>query len=176
HREQAVPPNGSVLRRHRLERAAGQVTREDDVHDVLRGEAPHRRDRIDDCDGPFDRDVVVDTDFLRELAVERVDEALAAVDAAARKQPVPPARLLVPAEQHAPAPPKNCRHANPRLHQTAEDPKPRTPRSLSGSSSTSSNSNSGIGTTTSCAIRIPRSTTNDSLVSVFRRITRSSPR
>ena len=41
-----------------------------------------------------------------------------------------------------------------------EEPKPRTPRSLSGSSSTSASSSSGTGRTTSWAIRIPGSTTN----------------
>ena len=41
-----------------------------------------------------------------------------------------------------------------------DDPKPRTPRSDSGSSSTSTSSTSGSGRITSCAIRIPGSTTN----------------
>ena len=58
----------------------------------------------------------------------------------------------------------------------ADEPKPRTPRSLSGSSSTSTGSSSGSGSTTSCAIRIPGSTTNGSRASVLSSTTRTSPR
>jgi hypothetical protein len=87
-----------------LERTTGQVACEDDVDDVLRGEAAHRRDRVDDRNRPLHRDLVLDPDLLGQLAVERVDEALAGVDAPAREQPVVATVLLVPAEQEAPLP------------------------------------------------------------------------
>src|SRR5437870_12785331 len=45
-------------------------------------------------------------------------------------------------------------------HSLSEEPKPPDPRSLSGSSATSVSSGPGTATTTSCAIRIPGSTTN----------------
>ena len=65
--EEPVPPHRGVLRRHRLQRPAAEVAREDDVHHVLRGEAPHRRDRVDDRDRPLDRQLLVDADLLAEL-------------------------------------------------------------------------------------------------------------
>src|SRR4029077_6056946 len=113
-----------------------------------------------------------DADLLRELAVQCVDEALPCVDAAAGQEPVVAAALLlVAAEQDLPLPAKQRRDADPRLlrHQAAELPKPRTPRSLSGSSSTSTGSMPGTSTTTSCAMRIPGSTTNGSCGSVLSR-------
>ena len=67
-REQPVPADGGIGRRDRLERPAPQVTREDDVDDVLRGEAAHGRDRVDDRDRALERDQVVDPDLLGELA------------------------------------------------------------------------------------------------------------
>ena len=81
--EQAVAANRGVARGHGLQRPAAQIPGEDDVDDVLRGEAPHRRDRVDDRDGPL-HGRLVDPDLFRELAMERVDEALARVDPAAR--------------------------------------------------------------------------------------------
>src|SRR5581483_9230158 len=118
---------------------------------VLRGGNALRRDRLDNADGPFQGDLVVDADLLVELAIERVDEALAGVDAAARKQPVGAAPgFLVAAEEDPPAPPEHRRDPDPRLdpHQAADDPKPRTPRSLWGSSLTSTGSTAGTGMTT----------------------------
>src|SRR5438034_1597593 len=172
-----MPADGRVLRRHRFQRATGQVAREDYVHDVRGRERAHGRNRIDDRDGPFDRRLVVDSDLLVELAVEGVDQALARVHAAARQQPVVAPALLVPAKEHAPPPPQDRRDTNPRLgHQALEEPKPRTPRSLSGSSSPSASSSPGTGRTTSCATRIPASTTKGSRKSVFRSTTRISPR
>jgi len=53
---------------------------------------------------------------------------------------------------------------------------PAAPRSLSGSSSTSTRWTAAASISTSCAIRMPGSTTNGSRASVFRRITFSSPR
>jgi hypothetical protein len=75
-----VAPDCGILRSDCLERAAAQVAGEDDVHDVLRDDAAGRRDRVDDCDRTFEWKLVVDADLLAELAVQRVDEALAGVD------------------------------------------------------------------------------------------------
>src|SRR6202166_5237106 len=122
--------------------------------------------------------MIGDSDLLVQLAVERGDEALACVHASTRQQPVlPAAGLLVPAEQDAILPAQDGRDADAGLlHQWLDDPKPRTPRSLSGSASTSTGSTLATGTTTSCAMRIPGSTTNSSRASVFNSTTRSSPR
>ena len=177
--EQPVPAHGRVLRRHRFERPAGQIAGEDDVHDVLRGEGALRRDRVDDRNRALDRNLVLDADLLAKLAMQRVGEALSGVDAAARQEPVLAAPgLLVPAEQDPVLPAQHGRYADARLerHHTADEPNPRTPRSLSGSSSSSTSSTSGMGTMTSWAMRIPGSTTNGSRASVLRRITFSSPR
>src|SRR4029077_4100798 len=88
---------------------------------------------------------------------------------AARTQPVLAAGLLLPQEQDAVLPAQEHADPEPRLVQDAEDPKPRTPRSDAGSSSTSRSSTSGTGRMTSCAIRIPGSTTNGSRRSVLSR-------
>src|SRR5207245_4296464 len=121
------------------------IARGDDLHQVLRREALLRGDRIDDRNWAFDRQLIVDPDLLCELPVQRVDEAFAAVDAAAGKQPVLPPRLLVTAEEHAPLPLQDRRDPDARLRSlhVADDPKPRTPRSLEGSYSTSTRSTSG---------------------------------
>ena len=176
--EQAVTAYRGVLRRDGLQRSPAEIAREDDVYDVLRHEAALRADRIDNRDRTFHRQLIVDADLLCELAVQRVDEALATVDAAAWQEPVLLAGLLVSAEEHASLPAQDRRDSNARLrgHQLADDPNPRTPRSLEGSSSTSTNSTSGIGRTTSCAIRIPGSTRKGSVASVLSNTTRSSPR
>ena len=100
----------------------------------------------------------------------RLDEALAAVHSPAGQEPVLAAPgLLVPAEEDASLPAEDGRDPDARLerHQWAELPKPFSPRSLSGSSVTSRGSGRATGTTTSCAIRIPGSTTNGSVRSVF---------
>src|SRR6266545_3811190 len=175
--EQAVPADGCVLRCHAFERAPTEIAREDDVDDVLRREAAYRRDRVDDRDGPLDRQLVVDPDLLRQLAVEGVDEALARVHTATREQPVLLPALLVTTEKDASPPAQDRRDTDPRLswHHDADEPKPRTPRSVAGSSSTSIGSGSATGMTTSCAIRIPGSTTKAWSLSVFSRTTRSSP-
>ncbi len=62
--EQPVPAHGCVLRGDCLERASGQVAGEDDVDDVLRGEAARRRDRVGDRHGALDRNLVLDPDLL----------------------------------------------------------------------------------------------------------------
>src|SRR5579864_1108424 len=176
--EQPMTAYRGVLRGHRLERPAGEVGREDDVDDVLRAEPPLRRDRVDDRDRPLDGQFVGNTDFLEQLAVQRGDEALPRVHAAAGQEPIlAAAGLLVAAQQNAVLPPQNRRDTDAGLlHHAVEEPKPRTPRSLSGSSSTSIGSAVAIGTTTSCAMRMPGSTTNESRASVLSRTTRSSPR
>src|SRR4051812_10214816 len=176
--EEPVPAHRSVLRGDRFERASRQIAREDDVHDVLRGECALRSNRVDDRDRPFDGQLVLDPDLFAKLAVQGIDEALAGVDAAAREEPVlAPVRLLMAAEENPVLPAQERRDADPRLHAyTFELPKPRTPRSLSGSSSTSTGSRPGTSRTTSWAMRIPGSTTNVSLASVFSSTTFSSPR
>ena len=132
------------------------------MDDVLRGEAADWRDRVDDGYRALDRDLVRQADLLRKLAVE----------CATRLSPefTPPpgssqyARSAFSCRQSRIRPPQlqDRRHADTRLgrHQAFDDPKPRTPRSVAGSSSTSTGSTSASGTTTSCAIRIPGSTTN----------------
>src|SRR6266516_2458029 len=177
--EQPVASHRRILRRDSGERTPREIAGEDDVHDVLDCEGPLRRDRVDEGDRPLDRDLVLDADLLVKLAVERVGETLAGVHASARQQPVlAAARLLVAAEQDPVLPPQQRRDPDPRFgaHQTADEPKPRTPRSLSGSSSTSTGSMPGTGTTTSCAMRMPGSTTNGSRRSVLSRTIFSSPR
>ena len=98
------------------------------------------RDRVDDRDRALDRQVVVDPDLLGELAVQRVDEALAGVDAAAGQQPVLAARAS--RAGRAGSGPRQRRIAETRMRgsvasRARDEPKPRTPRSLAGSSSTS---------------------------------------
>src|SRR5204862_4863657 len=139
---------GRVRRGDALERASREVGREDDVHHVLPDEGTLRCDRVDDGDRPLEREVVADPHLLRELPAQGVDEALAAVDAAARQQPVLAAsRLLVPAEEHPSFPTEDGGDADTRLerHQWAELPKPRSPRSLAGSSVTSTGSGVATG-------------------------------
>src|SRR3954447_712075 len=176
--EQAMTAHGGVVRGDGLERPAAEVAGEDDVDDVLGCEAAHGRDRVDDRDRPFDRHLVGDTDLLGELAVQRVDERLARVDSPTGQKPAVAAGLFMPAEEDPPLPAQHRGDADAwlRAHQSFDEPNPRTPRSLSGSDSTSTVATSGTGTTTSWAIRIPGSTTNDSRRSVFSNATRISPR
>src|SRR5579864_1264740 len=177
--EQTMAADRGVARRRRFEGPAGEIAGEDDVDNMLGNERALRGDRVHDRDRPLDRDLVLDAYLLAQLPVQRVGEALARVDAAAGQEPVVAATgLLVLAEQDPLLPPQHCRYPDARLerHHTADEPNPRTPRSLSGSSSTSIGSTSGTCSTTSCAIRIPCSTTNGSRASVLRRMTFSSPR
>src|SRR4051812_4851727 len=177
--EEPVAADGRVLRRRCFERAAREIAGEDDVDDVLGREGTLRRDRVDDRDRPFDGNLVLDPDLLAKLAVERVGEALPGVHTAARQEPVVASPgFLVLAQEDAVLPPQHGGHTDARLerHHTADEPNPRTPRSLAGSSSTSTGSTPGTCRTTSCAIRIPGSTTKRSCGSVLWRITLSSPR
>jgi hypothetical protein len=61
-REQAMASHGCVLGTHGFERTSREVACEDDVHDVLRGEHPVRRDRLDDAHRPLDRHVLVNAE------------------------------------------------------------------------------------------------------------------
>src|SRR5690348_1343136 len=108
--------HGRVRRGHALERAAREISREDDVHHVLPDERTLRCDRVDDGNRPLEREVVADPNLLRQLAAQSLDEALAAVDAASRQEPVLAAsRLLVPAEQDTPLPAEDGRDPDARL-------------------------------------------------------------
>src|SRR4029453_12975970 len=130
------------------------VGREDDVDDVLRLAAAHRRDRVDDRDRSLERHRIVDSHLLEQLAPERVDERLARVDAAAWQEPVLASRLLVAAEQDEvlPTQERGDTDAGFDVHQCLpEEPKPPSPRSLSGSASTSRRAAPGTATTTSWA-------------------------
>src|SRR5438067_10877810 len=93
--EQTVAAYRRVLRRDAVERTSGEIAGEDDVHDVLRLELRLRRDRVDDRDRALERNLVGETDLFRELAMERVDEALPRVDPASGEQPVLAARGLL---------------------------------------------------------------------------------
>src|SRR5882672_3278243 len=159
-----------VARLDVLQRAVREIGGEDDVDDVLAREQRLRRDRVADRDRPLELNVRLDAELLAQLASQRFDQRLAAVHAASRQQPVLLVRLLLTAEEHPPLPAEDRADADARLHQWRDEPKPRTPRSLSGSSSTSTNSMSGTGRMTSCAIRMPGSTTNGSWGSVLIRL------
>ena len=83
--EQPVPAHCLVPRGDVRERAV-ELAGEHDVDDVLRPEAPLGRDRLDDRDRALDRQLLVlpdETRLLGELALQRLDEGLAAPDAAA---------------------------------------------------------------------------------------------
>ena len=114
----------------------------------------------------------------RAARAQRVDQRLTRVDAAAGQEPVLLAGLLVAAKEDAPVPAEDRRDADARLgtHQRPVEPCPPWPRSVESSCSTSSGSKSPIGSTTSWATRSPGSTTKVSSLSVFSRITLSSPR
>ena len=170
-----------LVRRGDVYERAVELTGEHDVDDVLRPDAALGGDRLDDRDRPLDRQLLVlpdETRLLGQLSVQRLDERLAAPDAPARKEPVLAAALLVATEEDRAVPSQHGGDADPRLrpHQAPDEPRPPSPRSLAGSSSTSTSSTDGSSTITSCAIRIPGSTTNGSVRSVLRRMTLTSPR
>src|SRR5262249_49813429 len=149
---------------------------EDDVDDVAVVLRPVRGDRLGDRDRALEEDLFNDADLLRELAAERLGQRLAALDAAAREQPVLLARPRLAAQENPPAPAQERGDGEGRAAHRRDEPNPRTPRSDSGSSSTTTSSTSGTGTITSWAMHIPGSTVNGSRASVFRSATRSSPR
>jgi hypothetical protein len=82
--EQAVTADRRVMRLHLLQRPTGEIAGEDDVDDVLRGEAPLWCDRVDECDWPLEWQLVLQADLLQQFPLQRVDEALARVDAPTR--------------------------------------------------------------------------------------------
>src|SRR5207253_2191349 len=162
-----------------LDRESRQGVSEDDGVDEAPDELALLRNRGDRGYRPLEREVVADGHLHRELAAQLVDKAHTAVDAPSGQEPILAApRLLVPAEKDAALPAEDGRDTDARLerHQWAELPKPLSPRSLAGSSGTSLGSVKTTGTTTSCAIRIPGSTTNASSRSVLRSTTLTSPR
>ena len=148
----AMTTDGGVLGRDILERP-GDVRREDDVQHVLSFRCLVGRDRIDQCDGAFERYVTAfreEPRLLPQLPPQSADQALARSDTASRKEPHLIHPFLVPEQQDPSAPAEDRRDANARLHaQCADDPKPCPPRSLAASSSTSTRRTAAIGATTS---------------------------
>ena len=132
-----------------LERAVREVGAEDDVDDVALAGSPIGGDRLGDRDRAFQVQAVPDPDLLAQLAPERRRQRLAAVDASTGQEPVLLAGLLLAAEQHPILPAQQPGDADARPRQCRDDPKPRTPRSDSGSSSTSTSSTAGRRRTTS---------------------------
>src|SRR5918996_1759473 len=180
HAERAVAAHRVILRADVLERP-GHVRREDHVDDVLPRRAGGWRDRVDERDGALERDVHAlreEPRLLPELALKRVQEALARLHAAAGQQPDLARTLVVSAQENATPPAQDRRHPHAWMLDAhpVEEPNPRSPRPLAPSSSTSRRRTEATGATTSCAIRVPRVTTNVSRASVFRRTTRISPR
>ena len=146
------------------------------------GEAPPRRDRVDERDRPLERDLLVGAehaDLLAQLAHERLRRGSPRLHAAAGKQPVLLVRLLLAdrAGSGRASAGSPRRGSGARRHQPLDDPKPRTPRSLCGQLvHLDAARRAATGITTSCAIRMPGSTTNGAARSVLSSTTRSSPR
>jgi hypothetical protein len=65
--EQPMATHGRVLGRDPLQRAPGEVGGEDDVHDVFTARAVAGRDRVDERDGAFERQLLADAELLAEL-------------------------------------------------------------------------------------------------------------
>ena len=131
-----------------------------------------RRDRVDERDGALDRDLVFDADLLAQLAVQRVDEAFARVDPASRQEPVLAApRLLVAAEQDPVLPAQQRRDADAGLERQSDGRRAEAAHAALavGQLPDLDRIDAGDQLTTSCAIRIPGSTTKVSRASVFSR-------
>ena len=171
-------------------RVSLRLAGEDDVDDVLRRQGAARRDQSTIAIGPSNG-APRDPDLLGDLAVECIDQRLAGVHAATRKQPDIASALVVPAEQDAVAPAQERRDADPRLcgrsrglgRQRPTSPIRRSrarlvPRSLSESSSTSSSRTLATSTTTSRPSSICMPGLDDERLrpSVLSRIRRTSPR
>ena len=140
--EEPVAADGRVLRGRGLERAPRQVAGEDDVHDVLAAKLAPARSSRRSRSGP------------RQAGRRRCRPPRGARGGARRpgSRPITPPPgssqysspgLLVPAEEQRG--PCQRRIAETRMRgsaaiSVADEPKPRTPRSLSGSSSTSTSS------------------------------------
>ena len=176
------PRTASSLRDDALERAV-ELAGEDDVDDVLRPEAPLRA-RSTRRSRSAPRPAARRHRPTRPVSsassrCERVDERLAARTPPPGQEPVLAAALLVAAEEDRAAPAQERRDPDPRLGPHRSSPTSRSRRRRarsSGSSSTSTSSTRGSSTTTSCAIRMPGSTTNGCSRSVLSRITLISPR
>ena len=143
---------------------------------MLRRQRETGRDRVDDRDRALER-WRHDPDLLGDLALERVHQRLARVNAAAREQPDVAPALVVPAEQDAVTPPEERRDADPRLRADHPDePNPAAPRSLARELLQLDQVHARRLDRTSCAILIPGSTTKASCLSVLSMITFNSPR
>ncbi len=130
--EQPVAAYGRIVGGDRFERPFAEMPREDDVDDVARRSAASAG-LIDSTTaiGPSSGRSSSIPHLLGQLALKGVDEGLAAVHAAPRKQPVLATVLLVTAEQDPVAAPEQSRHAEPRLHHAPVEPKPSAPRARS---------------------------------------------
>jgi hypothetical protein len=114
--ERPMPADGRVLRAHLLQRPR-HVGCEDHVHDVLARRARRRRDRVDERDGALERDIDALREqprLLPEFPLQRVQEALPRVDAAAGQEPDLLAALFVPAEEDPSSPPEDGGHPHAR--------------------------------------------------------------
>src|SRR5262245_35189014 len=93
--EEAMTAHRRVPRGDAIERPAGEIGRKDDVDDVATDEGAPRGDRVDHGDRPLERQLFADSHLLLQLTPQGLDEAFAAVDAAAGEEPVlPTTRLL----------------------------------------------------------------------------------
>src|SRR5207249_5838427 len=115
--EDPMVSDGGVTRGHSFQRATTQMSREDDVHDMLWGHA-RRRDRVGDRNGALEGKILFDSDLLGELAQQCVHQGLAGPHTAPRKKPVLAPRLLLPNEQDPVLPAKDGGDADARTHQT----------------------------------------------------------
>ena len=172
------PRTAASSRGDRLERAPAEVAGEDDVHHVLRRNAALGRDRVDDRDGALDRQLVVDPDLLRELPVERVDRLSPELTPPPGSSQYSLPGFSCRQSRMRSVPAQDRRDADPRLGASARwrsrsrarrarSPAARRPRPGRPPAPAA---------TTSCAIRMPGSTTNGSRASVLSSTTRSSPR
>ena len=133
--EEPVAAHCRVLETAPLERPV-ELAGEDDVDDVLRPEAPLGRDRLDDRNRPFDRQLVVArrrAPSPRRARAGAPRRASRRCDAAARQQPVLPSALLVSASAGS----RRASAGSPRRGSAArahpqrpDEPKPPAPRSL----------------------------------------------
>ena len=144
-----------------------EVAGEDHVDDVLRARLRVGRDRVDDRHRPLDGQLVVDADLLRRARAGARRRAISPdVDPAARAAASTPSRASRAGRAGCGVPAEDGRDADARLgaHHTREEPNPRAPRSLAGQlGRPRPTSRPATATTTSCAIRMPGSTTNGSL-------------
>ena len=164
-----------------LERAR-DVGGEDDVHNVLLDRTMFRRYGIDDRHRAFEGyldSVGKQPGLFPQLTLQCANETLPRLNSSAGEKPHGTSSLLVASEQKPPTPAQDRGDTDSRLghrRQLEDDPKPRPSRSLAASSSTSTRRTEATGAMTSCATRIPGSTTNGISRSVLIKTTRISPR